>query len=148
MRSSSISGQALTGFIAGSLSVVTAFFATWAALRGAGILPASAPPVWSMEPRIPPFGVPRAINLAFWGGVWGLALNVLFASLRGFGYWFTWLLFGAIVVSAMAIWGVPYIKGLPIAQPTPQRLVISGILNGVWGLGAALWLVILGRNRG
>ena len=148
MKSTTLTGQAMMGFVAGFLSVVTAFFATWAALRAAAIIPAGAPPVWSLDPKIPPFGVPRAINLAFWGGVWGLVLNVIFASSRGAGYWLVWILAGAILVSAMAIWGVPAIKGLPVAQPTSQRMIISAILNGAWGLGAAIWLVVLGRGRG
>jgi hypothetical protein len=49
--------------------------------RAAGFIPPNAPPFWSMTPAIPPFGVPRHVNLTFWGGVWGLVLNLLFHRL-------------------------------------------------------------------
>lgn len=135
------------GFVAGFLSVVTLMSAAWWLTRETGFIPANAPPLWSMTPAVAPFGVPRVINLAFWGGVWGLVLSVLFRSASGIGYWLAWILAGAIAVAATAIFIVPAIKGLPISTPTPQRLMVSGFLNGMWGLGAAIWLMILGRAR-
>ena len=147
MDQSSAAGKAIMGFVAGALSVVTFFFATWAALRAAGMIPATAAPVWSMD-GVAPFGVPRALNLAFWGGVWGLVLNLIFSRLSGAGYWIAWLLAGAIVVAGVAIFVVPTIKGLPIANLTPQRFINSGLLNGMFALGAAIWLRVLARRGG
>ena len=144
MDQSSTVGRAVMGFVAGALSVVTLFFAAWAAVRAAGFIPPTAPPIWAMD-GVPPFGVPKAINLAFWGGVWGLVLNMIFGGLRGAGYWLAWILAGAIAVAGVAIFVVPAIKGLPIANLTPQRFMISGFLNGIFGLGAAIWLRLVSR---
>jgi hypothetical protein len=157
MDQTSAIGRAVMGFIAGALSVVTVMSAAWWLTQAAGYIPANANPLWTMEPRVPVWiarsiagmnwDIPRVANLAFWGGVWGLALSLLFAGLRGAAWWLAWILAGAIVVAAMAIWGVPAIKGQPLAAPSAQRLLISGFLNGMWGLGAAIWLMLLGRGR-
>lgn len=147
MDQTSTIGRAAIGFVAGALSVVTLMAAAWWLTRAAGFIPPNAPPLWAMDPRVAPFGVPRVVNLAFWGGVWGLVLNLLFARIRGPGWWLAWVLAGAIAVAGMAIWGVPAIKGQPLATPTAQRLMISGFLNGAWGLGAAIWSYLLGGTR-
>ena len=146
MNNSSTVGRAMFGFVVGALSVVTFMSAAWWLTRAGGFIPATAPPLWGLDPRVPPFSVPRVVNLAFWGGVWGLVLNLLFAGLRGAGYWLAWLLAGAIAVAGVAVFVVPAIKGVPFASPTAQRLMISGFLNGAWGLGAAIWLALLGRG--
>lgn len=132
MNPSSVLGRSVTGFVA-----------AWAAARAAGVIPAAVP-VWSMA-GVPPFGVPRAVNLAFWGGIWGAVLAQVFAGMRGAGYWLAWTLAGAIAVTAVAIFVVPAIKGLAIANLTPQRFIIGGLLNGAFGLGAAVWLRLLRR---
>jgi hypothetical protein len=139
---------AVKGFAAGFLSVVTVMAAAWWVTRAAGLIPAAANPLWSMTPPVPPFGVPRVINLAFWGGVWGAALALLFRKLEGGAYWLAWFLAGAIAVAGTAIFIVPVIKGLPIRALTPRSLGVSAFLNGMWGLGAALWLTLLGREPG
>ena len=71
----------------------------------------------------------------------------MFRGLSGAGYWLAWFLAGAIAVAAVAIFVVPAIKGLPVATPPMQRLLVSGFLNGMFGLGAAIWLAIFGRGR-
>lgn len=135
---------AIKGFVAGVLSVLTIMTAAWWVTRAAGFVPAAAPPFWSMTPAIPPFGVPRYVNFAFWGGVWGLVLGLLFHRLTGAAYWLAWLLAGAVAVAGTAIFVVPAIKGLPIPNPPMQRYLVSGFLNGMYGLGAAIWLQLLG----
>ena len=147
MDQASIAGKAVMGFVAGALSVVTFMSAAWWLTRAAGYIPATAPPLWAMDPRVAPWGVPRVANFAFWGGVWGLALNLIFGGVRGAGYWLAWFLAGAIAVAGVAIFVVPAIKGQAIATPTVQHLIVSGFLNGVFGLGAAIWLTVFGRGR-
>ena len=137
---------AILGFIAGALSVITFMSAGWAIVQGAGFVPASAPALWSWTPPIPPFNVPRVLNLMFWGGVWGLVLALLLSRLSGAASWIAWFLAGAIAVAAGAVFVVPAIKGLPIVV-TPQRLMISAFLNGIYGLGAAAWLSVLPGRR-
>src|SRR3546814_7559639 len=50
-----------------------------------------------------PFGVPEAISLAFWGGIWGLVFSWAEPKFpRGYGYWIAALLFGAILPTLVA----------------------------------------------
>ena len=142
----STSMTAVKGFVAGALSVVTVMAAAWWLTRAAGYIPANANPLWSMTPAVPPFGVPRVVNLAFWGGLWGLAFALLFRGLSGAAFWLAWFFAGAIAVAATAIFIVPTIKSIPIRALTPESLAVSGFLNGMFGLGAALWLTLLGRG--
>jgi hypothetical protein len=137
---------AVKGFVAGFLSVVTVMTAAWWLTRAAGFIPPSAPQFWSMTPAIPPFGMPHYVNLAFWGGVWGLVFNLIFHRLSGAGYWLAWILAGAIAVAGTAIFVVPMIKGLPIGNPPLQRYIVSSFLNGMFGLGAAIWLTLVGGS--
>ena len=137
----------LKGFVAGALSVVTVMSAAWWLARNGGYLPANATPLWAMAPAVPPLGIPRVLNLAFWGGLWAMVLGLAFRNLRGPAFWFAWLLAGAVLVAATAMFVVPTIKGTAIAAITPQRLALSGFLNGMFGLGAAVWLTLLGRGR-
>ena len=136
---------AIKGFIAGALSVLTFMTAAWWLCRAGGLIPATAPPFWSMTPAIPPLGVPRYLNLIFWGGVWGLVLSLLFQRLSGAGYWLAWLLAGVIAVAGTAMFIVPTIKGEAL-NLAPIRFVIFALLHGVFGLGAGIWLAILGRG--
>src|SRR4051794_28975678 len=50
-----------------------------------------------------PFGVPKIVSLAFWGGVWGVVLLPLIERLKpGLAYWFGTVLLGAILPSLVA----------------------------------------------
>lgn len=138
---------AVRGFVAGALSVITVMAAAWWLTRAAGYIPATANPLWSWAPPVPPFGVPRVINLAFWGGVWGLVLAILFRGLSGARYWLAWIIAGAIAVAATAIFIVPTIKGEAIRALTTESLLRSAFLNGMFGLGTGLWNMILGGTR-
>lgn len=138
---------AVRGFVAGALSVITVMAAAWWLTRAAGYIPANANPLWSWTPPVAPFGVPRVLNLMFWGGVWGLVLALLFRGLSGAGYWLAWIIAGVIAVAGTAIFIVPMIKGEAIRALTTESLLRSGFLNGMFGFGAALWNMILGGMR-
>jgi hypothetical protein len=87
-----------------------------------------------------PFGIPRVLSLAIWGGVWGipLALLIMCARTRA-SYWWTALLFGAIGPSVVNWLVVLPLKGAPIGGGwQPSAIVTALIINGVWGLGTAL----------
>lgn len=137
----------LKGFVAGALSVVTIMSAAWWLARSGGYIAATATPLWALEPAVAPLGVPRVLNAAFWGGLWGMVLSLALRNLRGPAFWVAWFLAGAVLVAATAMFIVPTIKGTAIAAITPQRLALSGFLNGMFGLGAAIWLTLLGRGR-
>lgn len=95
---------------------------------------------------VPPWGVPKLISLAFWGGVWGFAFV---AVERGFthwpgGYWGGAIIFGAIVPTAFSWFVVSQLKGLPLGYGFRfPGLLVGPIVNGLWGLGTGVFLGIL-----
>lgn len=102
----------------------------------------------SVEPfnleSVPPLGVPSVISLAFFGGLWGIVLWAVLRSLATVPFWLLMVLLGAIGPTAVAMLVVFPLKGLEATQMT----WIGGlILNGVWGLGVAVFLAIMGARR-
>lgn len=87
---------------------------------------------------MPPFGVPAVLSLAFWGGLWGIALWLLIRRLRGAAHWLAALLLGALLPSLVAWFVVMPLKGLPAAGGFESAIIIGALLlNGAWGLGVA-----------
>jgi hypothetical protein len=128
------------GFLAGAISVFVFhqgfIFIAWRL----GVLP-NAP--YSLEPTAP-LGVPRVISAAFWGGLWGIALALLLDRLRRTDWLWVAILFGGILLPLAGILVVTPLKGGAVVWPDAAMLLRSFIINGVWGLGAAL-LYRLGR---
>ena len=89
-----------------------------------------------------PFGIPTIFSIAFWGGVWGIVLAVLTFRLRNkLSYWLTVLLFGAFAPTAVFLFVVSPLKGMPFAGGWELQRIATGLmLNGAWGLGTALLL--------
>src|SRR5687767_8195519 len=59
-------------------------------------------PAYVMKP-VPPFSVPTVISLAFWAGLWAMALLPLLARWNGsWSYWLAWTIAGAILPTAVA----------------------------------------------
>lgn len=129
----------LTAFVAGFLAVVVFHQATVAALNAVGLMPAGFAP-WSFEP-VPPFGVPTLISKAFWGGLWAMLLNAVLARREGAAYWGGWIVLGAVALPLVAIFVVPLLKGAAIPS-FAERFPVYAIVNGMWGLGTALFLKI------
>lgn len=135
----------LTGFIAGFIAVLVFHQPMLLLLGVAGFTKAT---VYSMH-HTAPFGVPQVISLAFWGGVWG----ILFALVQqrfaeGLTYWLNAFLFGAIFPTLVAWFVVAQLKDLPIAAGGDSHRMITGVLiNGAWGIGTALFFVLLNRQR-
>jgi hypothetical protein len=99
---------------------------------------AGAPAPFNLAPRAP-FGVPAVISLAFWGGVWGVALWPLLRKQRGAPYWALSVVLGAIGPTAVALVVVMPLKGMAIAGGWDPKLMVGGLLvNGAWGLGLGL----------
>jgi hypothetical protein len=129
-------------FIAGFLStlvfhqgVLTLFYLTGAFPRAPYDLTA-----------VPPLGIPAVISLAFWGGVWGAAIWPLLKHATGAAYWLRALVIGAIGPSAVALFVVFPLKGMPIAGGWDPKLIVGAlILNGAWGLGLALLMRFMHR---
>lgn len=144
--SSGITARKLVvGFVAGFIAVFLFHQPALALLSQLGIANAAT---YSFA-AVPPFGVPRVISIAFWGGVWG----VIYAAVeqrfpRGTSYWLYAFLFGAIFPTLVAWFVVAPMKGQPIAGGWQVHRMITGfVINGAWGLGTALLLVLGMRLR-
>jgi len=84
------------------------------------------------------------VSLAFWGGVWALALGPFLQRLTGPRWWLGWTVAGAIAPSAVALFVVFPLKGMAMAGGGDPRLIVGALLlNGTWGLGCAVLLRLL-----
>ena len=129
--------RAFLGFIAGAISLLIFHQGLLELLHFAG----AAPPAWSVQP-VPPFGIPRVVDLCFWAGLWGVLFGLLLPR-------FTWPLWrcGIVLGFAAALVGwfvVAPLKGLPIAASwVPINMARSLLINGFYGLGVGLILPLL-----
>ena len=129
-------------FIAGFVSTLAFHQGVLALLHLAGVV-SRAP--YDLG-RVPPLGIPAVISLAFWGGVWGAAIWPLLKNVAGPAYWLRALVIGAIGPSAVALFIVFPLKGMPMAGGWDPKLIVAAlILNGAWGLGVALLMRLLQR---
>lgn len=93
---------------------------------------------------VPPLGVPAVVSLAFFGGLWGMALWALLGRLGKLAFWGLMVILGAIGPTAVAMLVVFPLKELEV---TSQTWIGGLILNGFWGLGLAVFLTLLGARR-
>jgi hypothetical protein len=93
----------------------------------------------------PPLHVPAVLSLAFWGGVWGVALWPLVRSNPGARYWVSAILLGALGPSLVAWFVVMPLKGLGYAGGWDPKIIVGALLlNAAWGLGLALSMRVMG----
>ena len=130
----------IKAFVAGFLATLLFHQAVIGVFYTLGAFPA---PPFNMTP-MPPLGVPQVVSLAFWGGLWGLPLWAVIRACHGARYWLRALVFGAIAPTAIAMLIVFPLKSLPVSAQT----VVGGlIVNGAWGIGAALIMWLIYRRR-
>jgi hypothetical protein len=129
----------LFAFLAGFIATLLFHQGLLQLLHLAGKVPMAA---WNMEPT-PPLGVPKVISLAFWGGLWGIALWALIRKRTGTAHWLLALVLGAVLPSLVAWFVVFPIKGIAL-----NGTLIGGalLLNGAWGLGVALCMRLFGQR--
>ena len=97
----------------------------------------------------PPFGIPSVLSLAFWGGVWGIALWLMIRRASGPRHFLLAVVLGAVLPTLVALLVVFPLKGMPLGGGwKPDLLVGALLLNGAWGAGVALFMRLLGRGPG
>jgi hypothetical protein len=123
------------GFIAGAIGVLVFHQGIILAMYLLGLLPS---PPYSMK-ATEPFGVPQLLSSAFWGGLWGIVLVWLMTSLRAANRLWVALLFGGVLPTLVGILVVTPLKGGDPAARLHVAMLLRGfVINGAWGLGAAL----------
>jgi hypothetical protein len=140
VRALSPGQKLLLGFLAGFIATLLFHQPALALLNELGIAKGN---LYSMRATAP-LGVPQVISLAFWGGIWG----IVFAAIehrfpRGARYWAYAFLFGAIFPTLVAWFIVAPMKGLPMAGGWEFKRMLTGFfINGAWGIGTALLLLL------
>ena len=128
---------ALRAFIAGFVSTLVFHQGVMALLHAAGISPR---PAFNMA-KVPPLGIPQVVSLAFWGGIWAIALAYALMGVGGGSWWLWWTVLGAVLPSIVALFVVFPLKGMPMAGGWDPKVIVGAlILNGAWGFGCALLL--------
>ena len=124
-------------FIAGYVATLVFHQGLWALLYASGKVPNAA---WDMS-TTEPFGVPAVLSLAFWGGIWGIAIWSLIKHNHGPSYWKKAVLWGAIGPSAVALLIVFPLKGLAFAGGWDPKIIVGALmLNAAWGFGVGLFM--------
>jgi hypothetical protein len=130
--------RALLGFIAAVISVLIFHQGMLAALHTLALPGLAMPPPYPIDP-IPPWGIPRIINLCFWGGLYGIVFGLILPRLTA-PLWLCGLALG-VIAALVGILVVPAVKGLPIGSGwILLNWVRSLLINGFWGLGVGLIL--------
>jgi hypothetical protein len=132
----------VVGFVAGAIGVLVFHQGLILAMYLLGLLPF---PPYSMN-ATEPFGVPQVLSSAFWGGLWGIALVCCMAVWRAADRLWVAVLFGGVLATLVGIFVVTPLKGGdPVARLQAAMLLRGFVINGVWGLGAALSYRVIRR---
>lgn len=133
------------GFVAGAIGVLVFHQGVILAMYLLGLLP-SGP--YSMRATAP-FNVPQVLSSAFWGGLWGIVLVWLMTTVRAADRLWVALLFGGVLPTLVGILVVTPLKGGDPAARLQFAMLLRGfIINGAWGLGAALTYRLARRSLG
>lgn len=126
------------GFVAGFLATLIFHQITLTVLWAIDLAPFAPYPMAVTEP----FGVPKVISLAFWGGVWGIVYALIDRRFPAGGhYWTAAFVFGAIAPTLVALFVVAPLKGAPVAGGGGAALLLTALLvNGAWGIGTGVFL--------
>ena len=127
----------LKAFAAGFLGTLVFHQGLLGLLYLAGVSPRAPFPMAATEP----LGIPQVFSLAFWGGVWAMALMPLLRRWTGARWWSAWIVAGALGPTAVALFVVFPLKGMGMAAGWDPKIIVGGLLlNAAWGLGSASFL--------
>ncbi len=106
-----------------------------------------AKPAWNLQ-AVPPLGVPSVVSLAFWGGIWGVALWWMLGRSRGAARWLQAIALGAVLPSAVALFIVFPLKGMAFAGGWDPKIIVGALLlNGFWGMGVMVFMRVFGERN-
>jgi hypothetical protein len=123
------------GFLAGFLSHLIFQGGFGSLLFAANVLPALP---FSLMP-VPPFGVPKTLNLGFWAGLWGVGYALLEPRLTAlFGRWLGGLVYGLAPLAGYWFVVLP-LKGLGVGGGFHLAMVPIEIgFHAAYGIGVAI----------
>jgi hypothetical protein len=131
------------GFVAGALGTLIFHQITIWLLTSAGAVQGNP---YSLRP-VAPLGVPQVLNVAFWGGLWGWVFALIADRFpRHWPLWLAGLVFGAVAPTLFGWFVLAPLRGQPMANGfNPARMWTGPVINGMWGLGTALFYDVLRR---
>ncbi len=132
--SKSVPARAALGFVAGALGVLVFHQGFIEILHLTGVLPNEP---YSFKPTSP-WQIPQVLSLAFWGGLWGIALVFCLEALRSADRLWAAFLFGGVFPPLVGMLIVAPLKGASVDWTDWRRLAMGFLINGVWGLGTGL----------
>ena len=135
------------GFAAGFLAVLTFHQLLIAAMAALGLIQSAG--VYRLDPY-GPLGVPRVVNTAFWGGVWGIVLAWIRPWLpkSALAFLASGFLFGIVGPTFFGWFVLAPLRGQAVAQGFRLAAMWRGpLINGTWGLGAAFFLLLFARLK-
>lgn len=138
----SIALELSLGFAAGFLAVLVFHQLTIAAMGALGLIQGSG--VYRLDPY-GPLGVPRVVNTAFWGGVWGIVLAAIRPWLPkpAVAFLACGFLFGIMGPTLFGWFVLAPLRGRPVANGFQLANIWRGLaINGMWGLGCAVFLLL------
>ena len=133
--------RAAMGFVAAVIAVLTFHQGMWALLHVLDLQGLKMPAAYPFD-GVPPWHVPRIVNLCFWGGLYGIVFGLLLPRFR-LPIWLCGVITG-FIAAFVGLVIVSAIKGTPIgAGWVVLSWVRSLLINGSWGLGLGLILPFL-----
>ena len=103
----------VAGFIAGALAVLVFHQGMYVVMQYLGLPLRGAP--WSMAADPAAYGMPRVLNQAFWGGLWGIVFAYLIDNMPFGPNWLRGFIFGMVFPMLLGSWVVvAMIKGQPM----------------------------------
>ena len=150
---SSLGRNAIMGFIAAAIAVVTVHQGIVYLLVNQGMLPATSV-AWSTKP-FGPWNVPTIANSIFWGGLWGALFGLIHDKLPGDMLWLKGLIYGLAIVVLSNWILLPMIKGQIFGMPNqvffaggvPLRLLAGALILGGFGTATAIIYGLLNSSR-